>query len=436
MLLLENREGAHFDEREKKLSMPFSGNQAEPNCPYQDPTVSGTIVTSNDGKQDAGFADDNKTKTVGAAWGEIRKQAGIFVKDDTWLKRGEVTIDKDRLLGKGHFGKVYYGSRQGDEVACKTLSESSSSHREVVRELSALVECTRSYHDNVMQLHGLWQDELNDGAAYIIMEYCDGGSARSFLRRQKLSKVEHLELARAWGRGIAAGMEHVVTAGFVHRDLRLENVMLKNGKPKIADLGLTRPAQPGVPFHDSGSSLPKAWYAPEAIRSFCFHLEFSDMWSFGCVMYEILSRGVLPWMTEVPDETPREDLPAKWMAVAKECILDENRHLERPATCPVEWWAVIKDCMKQDFEERPTFHDMHVALEALDVPSDENQTKTGELPGSSNRIDDMFTNYDDGQEIKEAVIEDAGVGAYEDTDGLVGDANLDAVMRSDNIYDD
>ena len=86
-------------------------------------------------------------------------------------------------------------------------------------------------------------------------------------------------------------MSYLARCNFVHRDVAARNVLVGLGKCKISDFGL---AAHGT-SHMSGSVVPLRWAAPESLQSRVWS-EKSDVWSFGCLMYECVTGGVLPYV--------------------------------------------------------------------------------------------------------------------------------------------
>ena len=201
-------------------------------------------------------------------------------------------------IGRGGMGEVYRARdvRLQREVAIKALPEEFQEDRERLarfeREARMLAALN---HTNVAGIHGL---EEQNGARFLIMELVEGETLSDRLAAGPLPVDEALAVAAQ----IACGLQAAHTAGIVHRDLKPSNVMIRpGGGVKVLDLGLARSVESAgrvdsslsptltTPATRAGVILGTAAYmSPEQARGKSVD-ERSDVFSFGCVLYECLT---------------------------------------------------------------------------------------------------------------------------------------------------
>ena len=126
------------------------------------------------------------------------------------------------------------------------------------------------------------------------MEHCQGGELKTLLDEQDTSRFEETVVQR-WGYQLACGIKKMNDLNIVHRDLKLENLLLSKkgckGNIKIADLGLSRNLADGsVAVTICGTPL---YSAPEVLAGDFYNYK-ADMWSFGAILYELMT-GVAPF---------------------------------------------------------------------------------------------------------------------------------------------
>src|SRR5512141_2305582 len=200
-------------------------------------------------------------------------------------------------LGAGGLGEVYraHDTRLDRDVALKVVAarhgEDAGAVRRFAREARIAARLT---HPNVCTLF----DTGSEGdAAYFVMELLEGETLAARIARGPVPEEE----ARRIGADVARGLARAHELGFVHRDLKPQNVFLTSAGAKILDFGLARTAPgAGVPDNISvadtasvvtgaGSAVGTMGYmSPEQVRGGPVGPE-SDVWSFGCVLYEMLS---------------------------------------------------------------------------------------------------------------------------------------------------
>ena len=203
----------------------------------------------------------------------------------------------EKLIGSGAVGRVYLGhDRQtGEPVAIKELmsdwvAHSPDSLERFRREGEALRKLN---HPNIVKV--LAALEEND-QHYLVMEYVSGGSLADRLKRQHQLPLEQvisigLELSDALSRA-----HHL---DIIHRDIKPGNILLaEDGTPRLTDFGLARVGR--LPsLTTAGSILGTFQYlSPEAVENRDLD-ERSDIWSFGVVLFEMLT-GRRPFDGDTP----------------------------------------------------------------------------------------------------------------------------------------
>jgi Tol biopolymer transport system component len=205
-------------------------------------------------------------------------------------------------LGAGGMGEVWRArdARLGREVAIKSLPVVFAQDPERLARFEREARLLASLsHPNIAGIHGL---ELVEGQRYLVLEFVEGETLAARLERGPLPLGEAIEIARQ----IASGVEAAHDSGVVHRDLKPGNVMLRpDGAVKVLDFGLAKgsaahgasgsdpnlSASPTMTYAatDAGVILGTAAYmSPEQARGRSVDRR-TDVWSFGCVLYECLA---------------------------------------------------------------------------------------------------------------------------------------------------
>lgn len=219
----------------------------------------------------------------------------------------ETSLNRLDCIGRGGFAQVYHGEYTTGtgllEVAIKALeiSHLSNADREIkVQELLAegelLAACS---HKNICKIFGVvcCPDENS-----LVMEFARGGSLSTALKAIAADDCMTLgpSVVLDWATQIARGMNYLHNeaqiGAVVHRDLKSANILLSKTNPdgglltdgntlKICDFGLAREFELTVQMTAAGTY---AWMAPEVIRT-CTVSKSSDVWSFGVLLWELLT---------------------------------------------------------------------------------------------------------------------------------------------------
>ena len=192
-------------------------------------------------------------------------------------------------------GEVYRAkdTRLGREVAIKILSAEFSSNQNRMERFEQEARAASALnHPNIITVHDVG---AHNGASYIAMELIDGKSLREMLQAGALPVKRAVSLAAQVADGLAKAHE----AGIVHRDLKPENIMVsKDGFAKILDFGLAKSMMPALSEASVLSTLAKTgegtilgtvgYMSPEQASGKAVDFR-SDQFSFGSIMYEMLS---------------------------------------------------------------------------------------------------------------------------------------------------
>ncbi|XP_025909347.1 ephrin type-A receptor 2 [Nothoprocta perdicaria] len=260
-------------------------------------------------------------------------------------------VTRQKVIGAGEFGEVYKGTlKRGKKevpVAIKTL-KAGYTEKQRVDFLSEAGIMGQFGHHNVIRLEGVVSRHQ---PFMIITEYMENGALDKFLR-EKDGEFCVIQLVGML-RGIAAGMNYLAGMNYVHRDLAARNILVNSQLVcKVSDFGLSRVLEddPEATYTTSGGKIPIRWTAPEAI-SYRKFTSASDVWSYGIVMWEVMSYGERPYW----DMSNHEVMKA----------ISEGFRLPAPLACPSAIYQLMLQCWQQERARRPRFADVLGILDKL-----------------------------------------------------------------------
>ncbi|KAM3861383.1 ephrin type-A receptor 7 isoform 6-T6 [Diretmus argenteus] len=251
-------------------------------------------------------------------------------------------IKIERVIGAGEFGEVCSGrlklpGKRDMSVAIKTLKVgyTEKQRRDFLCEASIMGQFD---HPNVVHLEGV---VTRGKPVMIVIEYMENGSLDAFLRKHdgQFTVIQLVGMLR----GIAAGMRYLSDMGYVHRDLAARNILVNSNLVcKVSDFGLSRVIDddPEAVYTTTGGKIPVRWTATEAIQYRKF-TSASDVWSYGVVMWEVMSYGERPYW----DMSNQDVIKA----------IEEGYRLPAPMDCPPGLHQLMLDCWQKDRAERPKF---------------------------------------------------------------------------------
>lgn len=310
-----------------------------------------------------------------------------------------------KTLGEGEFGKVVKatafrlkGKAGYTTVAVKMLKENAS-HSELRDLLSEFTLLKQVNHPHVIKMYGACSQ---DGPLHLIVEYAKYGSLRNFLRESRKvgpsymgndanrnsSYLENPDeraltmgdlISFAWQ--ISRGMQYLAEMKLVHRDLAARNVLVAEGrKMKISDFGLSRDVYEEDSYvKRSKGRIPVKWMAIESLFDHIYTTQ-SDVWSFGVLLWEIVTLGGNPYPGIAPERLFN--------------LLKTGYRMEKPENCTDEMYNLMLRCWKQEADKRPNFSDISKELEKMMVKSRDYLDLAASTPADALLYDDSLSEED------------------------------------------
>ena len=267
------------------------------------------------------------------------------------------------LIGEGGMGQVYCAidTNLGRQVAIKVLPDAFAHDPERLarfeREAKTLAALN---HPNIAQIYGL---EKADGTRALVMELVEGPTLADRIAQGAIPVDEALSIAKQ----IAEALEAAHEQGIIHRDLKPANIKLRpDGTVKVLDFGLAKALQPVSATGVDATASPTitspamltgvgmllgtaAYMSPEQARGKAIDRR-ADIWAFGCVFYEMLTRKRV---------FPGEDVTETLAAV----MLKEPNWTVLPAKTPARVRELLGRCLIKDPRNRvQAIGDVRIAI--------------------------------------------------------------------------
>src|SRR5690348_5999753 len=266
-------------------------------------------------------------------------------------------------LGAGGMGEVYRArdTRLGRDVALKVLPEAFARDAERMARLRREAQVLASLnHPNIAAIYGF----EDSGATHaLVMELVEGPTLSARIKQGAIPVEEALPIARQ----IAEALEYAHERGIVHRDLKPGNIKITDSDAvKVLDFGLAKAVESDAASMDISSSPTisrmatqagiilgtAAYMSPEQAKGKSVDRR-TDIWAFGCVLYEMLT-GKMAFSGETVTDTLAAVIRAEpdWNAL--------------PAATPQTVRNLLQRCLKKDGRQRlQSIGDARVALEEI-----------------------------------------------------------------------
>ncbi|GIY58924.1 tyrosine kinase receptor Cad96Ca [Caerostris darwini] len=270
------------------------------------------------------------------------------------------------ILGEGCFGQVWkclaqdLGPREETTtVAVKTLKENATEKEK--KDLLSELEVMKLLepHPNVVTLIGCCSDK---DPILVIMEFVSRGKLQTYLRESRVERMygnlhgssKHLTSRdlTSFSYQVAKGMDYLANKGIIHRDLAARNILVDENKTcKVADFGFARDVIASHVYErKSEGRLPIRWMAPESLFDNIYTTK-TDVWSFGVLLWEIVTLGSTPYPGLSANEVIRR--------------VRDGYRLEKPEHCRREMYNIMFYCWDKDPKQRPSFGELVNFLDRL-----------------------------------------------------------------------
>jgi eukaryotic-like serine/threonine-protein kinase len=280
-------------------------------------------------------------------------------------------------IGAGGMGEVYEArdNKLGRNVAIKVLPEAFAQDRERLSRFQREARMLASLnHPNIATIHGL---EQSDRVHYLVMELVPGQTLAERLRAGPLGIQEALKISVQ----VAEALEAAHEKGVIHRDLKPANVKVTpEGRVKVLDFGLAKAFAGGSGLDLSNTPTltamgteegrilgTPAYMSPEQARAKSVDKR-TDIWAFGCLLYELLngqpafhaetvSDTLIKVLERDPDwEVIPKATPARVQDLLHRCLeKDANRRLRDIGDARIELLEALAGTTRQDVSPRKRF---------------------------------------------------------------------------------
>ncbi|XP_078275489.1 tyrosine-protein kinase Srms-like [Rhinoraja longicauda] len=250
-----------------------------------------------------------------------------------------------RKLGEGNFGEVWEGVwGENQHVAIKMLKKDDMNVDVFLQEVKVMKSIK---HPKLIQLYAVCSIEE---PVYIVTELMTKGNLKDYLRGEEggaLTTAHHVYIASQ----VAEAMAYLEKHKYIHRDLAARNVLVGEELVcKVADFGLMRLIRDDVYNIRTGTKIPVKWTAPEAANYCRFSIK-SDVWSFGILLYEIMTSGGDPYEGMTNQEVVDK--------------ISQGYRMPCPEACSTDMYGVMVRCWNASEEHRPSFSVLKEELYSL-----------------------------------------------------------------------
>lgn len=291
---------------------------------------------------------DNMFKTLMDLVYHYSMHSGVLrsvLKHPYHVPRGDDEIDRS-LVKFSHkmctkkFGEVWKGLKGTQHVIVKFLTPGATSAAAFLKEANLLAQLD---HPKIIRCEGVCTKEE---PIFVLTEFLKYGNLQEYLHRGEGRDIAILDLVHIAAQ-IASGMTYLEHHQYIHCDLQARSVVVGEGRVcKIKNFhnarhvsSVTLPAQTSVPIR---------WTAPEVFATNEYTTK-ADVWSFGVVLHEIVTRGERPYNKMTNEQTLK--------------AVQSGYRMPQPPNCPQGLYELMLKCWQTEPHNRLRFEAMEWQLE-------------------------------------------------------------------------
>ena len=241
----------------------------------------------------------------------------------------------------GQFSEVWEGIWNGTTPVAVKVPKPEKPSNEFLQEANIM---KKIQHPKLLQLYAVC---TKDEPVYIVTELMKPGDLLDYLRGdgRSLKLPQLIDMAAQ----VANGMAYLEENKYIHLDLAGRNILVGDSNvTKVAGFGQVKVLEQDFYELPERYKFPIKWTAPEAILNNHFSIQ-GDVWSFGIVLYEIITYGHFPY-------------PGMTNAEVLEKVVT-GYHMPLPQGCPKALYNIMVECWREESSNRPTFKNLQLHLE-------------------------------------------------------------------------
>ena len=270
--------------------------------------------------------------------------------DDTWeidRKQLNLTIN----LWEGEFSDVWLGLLYGTKYVAVKIRKPQTISQPDFLQMASLMK--NLYHPRLVNLVAVCTKEE---PIYIITEPSEYSTLLKYLHSEEGRSTMTLPQVATMSTQIAEGMAYLGSLNIIHRDLAARNILVGESlNCKVTNFELARVVDQDFCEANNEIRVATKWTAPEAASQNRYSIK-SDIWSFGIVLYEMITLGCSPYH-DMSDAD----------------VLERLKHgyrMPQPDKCPEWLYDIMLACWRQKPEKRPTFKALQQTLDPVQLFGD------------------------------------------------------------------